>query len=135
MSYLGRNRVKRLFIFAAYDKDNIIDDYVVYFVKELARLGDVIFFSDCNLPDEELVKVKPYTVYRVGERHGESGDFGSYKRGFLYAQKNHLLSRYDWLIFCNDSVFGPFYDLQPIFERMERDNDDIWGFTKCNAPR
>ena len=35
--------VKRLAIFAGYDKDNIIDDYVVYYIKELKKIADIIY--------------------------------------------------------------------------------------------
>jgi len=125
--------MKRLFIFASYDKDNIIDDYVVYYVKELSRTGDVIFIIDNDLPDAELNKIEPYVLYCVAQRHGEY-DFGSYKRGFLYVRESHILPNYDWLILCNDSVYGPFYDLEPIFIKMERENHDVWGFTKNTKP-
>lgn len=32
-------KVKRLFLFAGYDKDNIIDDTLVWYLNELSKLG------------------------------------------------------------------------------------------------
>ena len=36
--------MKRLAIFAHYDKDNIIDDYVIYYLKELKKSFETIIF-------------------------------------------------------------------------------------------
>ena len=44
---------KRLFLFAAYDKNNVIDDTVVHYVKHLSSLGDVIFVMDNHLSQSE----------------------------------------------------------------------------------
>ena len=38
--------MKILTIFAGYDKDNIIDDYVVYYIKELKKIADIIYVAD-----------------------------------------------------------------------------------------
>ena len=51
--------IKRLVIFAGYDKDNIIDDYVVYYIKELRKIADIIYVSDCNMLESELEKISP----------------------------------------------------------------------------
>jgi lipopolysaccharide biosynthesis protein len=120
---------KRLFIFAHYDKDNIIDDYVIYYIKELLKVGDVIFVSDAELKDTEKDKINKIVIKIISENHGEY-DFGSYKRGLKFIIYNNLLEKYDWLVMCNDSVYGPFYPLRPIFEKMESKNADVWGLTK-----
>ena len=36
-------------VFAHYDKDNIIDDYVLDYLSKLSKVADVIFVSDNNL--------------------------------------------------------------------------------------
>ena len=36
----------RLFLFAGYDKDGIVDDALVYYVSALSKYGDVIVCMD-----------------------------------------------------------------------------------------
>ena len=109
--------MKILVIFAGYDKDNIVDDYVVYYIKELKKIADIIYVSDCDISDNELKKIDDYCLYIINGRHSEY-DFGSYKRGYLYAKENNLLENYDKIIFCNDSVYGPFFNLENIVNKM-----------------
>ncbi len=126
---------KRLVIFAGYDKDNIVDDYVVYYIKELKKIADIIYVSDCNMLDSELEKISGYCIHIINGRH-EEYDFGSYKRGYLYAKENDILKNYNYLILCNDSVYGPFFNLQDIVENMENKDTDVWGmfkFLKCEG--
>ena len=110
--------MKILVIFAGYDKDNIVDDYVVYYIKELKKIADIIYVSDCDMLESELKKISEYCIHMINGRHGEY-DFGSYKRGYLYAKENNLLQNYDKIIFCNDSCYGPFFDLENIVKKIK----------------
>ena len=121
--------MKRLAIFAGYDKYNTIDDYVVYYIKELKKIADIIYVSDCDMLERELTKISEYCIHMINGRHGEY-DFGSYKRGYLYAKENNILQNYDYLILCNDSCYGPFFNFQEIVENMENKNTDVWGIFK-----
>ena len=122
--------MKRLAIFAGYDKDNIIDDYVVYYIQELKKIADIIYVSDCDMLNSELEKISNYCIKIINGRH-EEYDFGSYKRGYFYAKENNILENYDYLIFCNDSCYGPFFNFQEIVQNMENKNTDVWGIFKC----
>ena len=121
--------IKRLVIFAGYDKDNIIDDYVVYYIKELRKIADIIYVSDCNMLESELEKISPYCIHIINGEHGEY-DFGSYKRGYIYAKEKDILKDYDYIILCNDSVFGPIFNLEEIVKNIENKNTDVWGIFK-----
>lgn len=121
--------MNRLIIFASYDQDSIIDESLVFLVKNLSTVGDVIFIMDNNVNYNELLKIDKFVFHTITGRHGEY-DFGSYKRGLLYALEKKILGNYDYVIFCNDSVYGPFYPLKNIFDRMESQLPDVWGFTK-----
>ncbi|KLI21930.1 lipopolysaccharide biosynthesis-like protein [Brachyspira hyodysenteriae] len=112
-----------LVIFAGYDRDSIIDDYVVYYIRELKKIADVIYVSDCDMADIELNKIKDFCIHIINGKHGEY-DFGSYKRGYLYAKEKNILQSYDHLIFCNDSCYGPFFNLMNIVNKM---NDYDFG--------
>ena len=110
--------MKRLALFAGYDKDGIIDDYVVYYLRELSKVADIIYVADCAMPKAELDKIYPYTIKAMAQYHGEY-DFGSYKRAYLYAKKHKILDNYDCLILCNDSVYGPFVTTNTLIDNSE----------------
>ena len=120
--------MKRLCVFAHWDRDNIIDEYVIYYLKALREVCQtIIFVSDSDLEPSELTKLDRIADYKIAQRHGEY-DFGSYKRGFLLAKEKAL--DFDELIFANDSCYGPFFPLKPIFDKMATQKCDFWGMTE-----
>ena len=122
--------MRRVVVFAHYDKDSLIDDYVVYYVKALKEAGcDVVFVSCKEIAQTELNKLNGLVIHTITENHDEY-DFGSYKRGFLYLKP--FLNNYDELIFANDSCYGPLYPISEVFEKMEKEDCDFWGITKNN---
>lgn len=121
---------KRLFIFAAYDKESIIDETLFYYIKQLSKLGDIIFTMDndeIDLIALNKIATLPNILSATAKSHGEY-DFGSYKRGYNYAKTHRILKNYDFIYLVNDSVFGPLFDLKPILEKMEAENaGNAWG--------
>lgn len=117
---------KRLFLFAGYDKNGIIDDALIYYVQNLATYGDVILCMDSDCDDTQIAKIKPFTIYAVATRHKEY-DFGSYKRCFQYARDNDLLKNYDIVYIVNDSVFGPMFNMDNIIKNIENLPTDAGG--------
>ena len=120
---------KNIAIFAHFDVDNLIDDYVIYYLKELGKVAaDIVFVSDCDLNNEEKDKISNLCIKIISTKHGEY-DFGSYKRGIECVKDN--LNNYDNLIIANDSCYGPIKPLLPIFEDMSlRVDVDFWGMTQ-----
>lgn len=120
---------KRLFLFAGYDADGIIDDSLIHYVRALAKLGDVVLCMDSNCNKPQVQKLKPFVLHAIAKRH-EEYDFGSYKRAYIWAH-NHLdLSKYDFLYMVNDSVYGPLFPLRPYLETMESCNTNAFGLVK-----
>lgn len=113
-------------VFAHYDKNDIIDDYVIYYLSKLSEISSEIYFvSTATLPLRELSKIKKICK-KIILRDNVGYDFMSYKIGI-----NEIdLERFDNLILCNDSVYGPLYDLEKIFLEMEDSLCDFWGMTE-----
>ena len=120
------SKAKRLFLFAGYDKDGIIDDALIYYVSALSKHGDIIVCMDCDCADNETKKLKPYTISIIAKRHGEY-DFGSYKRAYQYADEHKLLKNYDVIYLVNDSVFGPLFNILKTLQNMEEKTTDASG--------
>lgn len=120
---------KRLFLFAGYDKDGIIDESLLMYVSAVSKFGDVVLCMDSDCPDSELNKLQDITLHAMATRHREY-DFGSYKRAYNWALENLDLSKYDFVYMLNDSMYGPLFDLSPYFEKMETPDWDAFGMVK-----
>lgn len=118
--------VKRLFLFAGYDKNGIIDDALIYYMEQLHKFGDVILCMDSDCKKTETDKVKRYCIHVIATQHGEY-DFGSYKRAYIFAQDNHILNDYDIVYLLNDSVFGPTINLYNTLQRAESSETNATG--------
>lgn len=120
-----------LCVFAHYDRDGIVDDYVVYYLSKLHGIGcEIVFVTTAGeLAKEEIDKIRPYCS-KVLERENFGHDFGSWKAG-LESVAN--LKAYDRVIIANDSVYGPIQSLEAVFEKMSGSGADFWGIT--DSPR
>ena len=119
-----------LAIFAHFDFNNLIDDYVIHYIKGLKEIAiDVIFVSDSDLNEDEILKIKSLTLAQICGKHGEY-DFGSFKRGIFFAKEHFSLESYDSLILANDSCYL-ISSLTKIFIKMEKMKSfDFWGMTQ-----
>ena len=116
---------RRIVLFAHYDKDGIIDDHVVNYLKCLQRIsGRILFVSDCELRPSEARKLKGIAEVVFASHHGEY-DFGSWSRGF--AALNYDLSDWDELVIANDSCYAPLFPLERVFRMVGP--CDFWGAT------
>jgi rhamnosyltransferase len=117
--------MKRLIILSHYDRDNVLDPYVVKVVKALRDYSSkFVFVTTSKLDSWEIDGLKNYKI-DVIERENVGFDFMSYKVGVL--QSN--LQDYDEVILCNDSLYGPLRPLDKFFEEMEKRDCDFWGLT------
>ena len=124
----------RCAVFAHYDVDNIVDDYVLYYLEELAKAVDyIVFVSDSDLSTEESLKVSAITDLQIIGRHGEY-DFGSYKRGYHLLKKMNI-HQYEELVFCNDSCYGPLSPLSEVWNKAATIPAEFWGLTWGTDPK
>ena len=124
------NQKRRLVIYAAYDADGFVDKADIYYIRALQEIADnIIYIADNELIAGEAEKISKEVCYIKAEKHGEY-DFGSYKRGFMYAKEYGLLEDIDELILCNDSCYAPIYPFKSIFDKMQNEQIDFWGITE-----
>jgi len=121
---------RRLAVFASFNKNAEIPDYVVFYLSELKKVVDgIVFIADNPLKAGEAEKIKPYAFHIHAHRHGQY-DFGSYKEGIDYLTEHKFLDAAYELIICNDSCYGPFYPLSSLFQTMQKSDSDFWGITQ-----
>lgn len=121
---------KRAIVFAHYDIHNMVDEYVYFYLQALrVYASKIIFVSTVHkLSDLELNKLKKY-VDDIIIRENIGYDFMSFKMGLESLE----LSHYDEVVLCNDSVYGPVYPLEKMFEKMSKSTCDMWGVTANEA--
>ncbi|MBO4683544.1 MAG: hypothetical protein J5611_03140 [Alphaproteobacteria bacterium] len=120
---------KRLFLIAGYEASGKITPAMVHLVREFAKYGDCILTMDSDCVDSETAKIQPFCKYVSALRHGEY-DFGSYKRDFIWAKNNLNLIDYDFVYLINDSMYGPFFDMDEYFDKMESFGTDAFGMVR-----
>lgn len=122
----------KIAVFAHYDKNNQIKSYVLYYLQALRQVCDeIIFITTSCLSDIELSKVS-LLCSNVISRENIGHDFYSYKVGINTISD---LSKVEQLILCNDSCYGPIFDLKPMFQQMNVSNDDFWGISALSRPQ
>ena len=117
--------IRRICLFAGYDPDGLVDDYVVDYLRELSRYADIYYLADSDMQPGELQKLSEWTRGAWSERHGEY-DFGSYSRLAKQRVGWETIEQYDELILANDSCYL-LRDLQDVFAAMDARTCDWWG--------
>lgn len=116
----------RIAIFTHYDQRGRVADYVHYYLDALVAAGfRIVFvtnspqFGQENLP---ILKTKCALILR---RRNIGHDFGAYRDGLSMLPD---LGTLEQLLFANDSVYGPLFDLDTVLSRCN-DRAAIWGIT------
>lgn len=119
---------RRLVLFASFDKDGLVRNYVVSYLRKLKAVAErIVFVADNTAEQTERDKLNGLADIAIFQPHGEY-DFGSYKRGLTAARESGLLNDCDELILCNDSCFavGGF---ERAFDEMGKRDCDFWAMT------
>ena len=122
------NSAKRACIYFIYDKDGIIDDYILY---QLRDLRENVSFIHCvlngNLTEEgrELLSEIADEVY---VRENKGNDIGAYRAAIAYIGWEKLAG-YDELLLMNNTCFGPVYPFREAFDWAKQQDFDFWGLT------
>ncbi len=117
--------IKRIALFAHYDRDGLIDDYVIYYLQGLQKVAQsILFVSNCELAAGEAAKLEGLAELVFAGKH-DTYDFGSWKIGFEHIGYN--LTGWDEVIIANDSCYGPITPLEDLFARLEKTEWDFWS--------
>jgi len=114
-------------VYAHYDREGAIHDYVVEQVRQLAGAGfRVTFVSNARRMSEEAVAaVRPFCREMIWRRN-LGLDFGAYKDGIAAIGD---LGACDRLALMNDSIYGPFFPLREVLNAANPAVCDLWGIT------
>lgn len=117
--------MNRLALFSFYNKSGTVNAYVYYYIEQLSKAADVVFIANGSLSPDSIRALEKRGC-QVCVRDNKGFDFGAWK-DFMFSHDSHFFSRYDELILCNSSCYGPVYPFHAIFDEMERRSCDFWG--------
>lgn len=124
--------MKRLSIFLYYDKDGVVDDYVYYFLNKLKEHSDELCVVVNEPLNDEGIKGLEKEADKLIIRKNIGYDSWAYKEAIEYYGYENL-KKYDELVICNYTFFGPIYPLSELFQNMEKRGCDFWGINRHPA--
>lgn len=126
LSYADRaDPLRRICLFAGYDVDGLIDDYVIEYLTELSKFCDIYYLSASQMRLGELDKLNGIVKNSWAIEH-DAYDFGSWA---LLAREYvgwNVIDTYDELLLANDSCYLV-RSLDNIFATMDTRECDWWG--------
>jgi len=117
--------MKRLVIYAHYDRESKVKGYVKFMLMALRPLAEkLVFVSTSVLTEAQINDVRPL-VDQVRRIPNIGYDVEMYRSTL----KEVPAADYDELVLVNSSTLGPVGNLGALVERMSADPCDFWGMT------
>lgn len=125
---LNKENVKRLIIYFIFDKDGIVDDYILYMLNALKEHStEIAVVVNGKLTVESREKLTTITPM-VMARDNSGFDVWAYKTIIDYYGWEKL-GQFDEVIMMNFTIMGPVYPLEEMFSAMNAKDLDFWGIT------
>lgn len=122
--------MNRLGICAIYDPQGIVDDYVLFLLKELNKVvSRLIVVVNGYVTANSHEKLKSYAA-EILTRENKGFDGGAYKDVFENYLTKEDVSNFDSVVLCNDTFYGPFYPFENVFSFMQPLDYDFWGLSR-----
>ncbi|MBV8787293.1 MAG: hypothetical protein JOZ00_11460 [Mycobacterium sp.] len=118
---------RTLVLFAHFDPQGAVDPYVAYYLNALHELGACIVFVSGSpvLAPESVTPIRSLCA-GIYTRRTLSFDFGSWHLAWcILRQRGWSLDQFDRLVFANDSVFGPLFPLEEMWNSFH--DADMYG--------
>lgn len=120
---------KRLGIYFFFNKDGVVGDYVVYFLRKLREhCSEICVVVNAPLTPEGRGLLQENSD-RLLVRENSGFDSWAYK----YAIESYgyeVLKTYDELILTNFTSYGPIFPFNELFDEMSSRNCDFWGINR-----
>ncbi len=129
------NGCKRLAIFAFYDAEGVVDEYILHLLRGMRPACDKqVVVVNGGLTAESEAAVQG-CCDEILYRENVGFDISGYRDGFFHCLPLAKAEGYDEILFYNQTVFGPLYPLEELFRHMEAQDMDFWGLTRHKGAR
>ena len=122
---LNKKAKNRLGIYYFKDKDGIFDSSYAFLLEKISKHFDkLVFVYNGELSDISKKKILKFTDIILKCEKGYRPN--AYKLGynFLSTEEKEV---YDEILFFDNSLLGPFYSLDNMFDSMDKKDIDFWG--------
>lgn len=120
--------MNRLILYFFFDEAGIVDDYIVFMLKELKKKSSkILFVVNGFIVEDSKNKIVQY-VDDILVRKNFGYDVWAYKEGIEYL-KYEELKKYDEFVMMNYTNFGPIYPFDEMFDKMDQESIDFWGLS------
>jgi len=124
----GTPQHSRALVYAHWDRDGIVDPYVIHALRQYRAVVDRIVFVSTH-----YTNVSPELTLLADEvivRDNEGFDFASWREGLLRLDT----AAYDEILFTNSSVYGPLWPITGCLAAAAARKSDLWGMTVSLEP-
>ena len=121
--------MKRLGIFFFYEKNGDVDDFITYYLADLAKnLTDLVVVCNGKLSAQGRAAFSQFTD-NIIVRENKGLDVWAYKTA-LDSYGWDKLSEFDEIVMTNSTLMGPVRPLKEMFDAMAENQDlDFWGLS------
>lgn len=134
MPSIASANAERLGIFCFYDRNGHAAKFVKVFLDALMpHLKDLVIVVNGKLDDETRSLFSGYTD-EIIVRENKGLDVAAYRQAILSLGWDRLAT-YDEVLCLNDTVMGPVYPFQEMFDVMDARDVDFWGITAYAGER
>ncbi len=120
--------MNRLVIFAYFEKTGELKESTKYLLRQLSDIANRIIIvvngGLSSLSREEMGAFSGEVITRDNIGY----DAGGYAEVILDYLSESEMCKYDEVVLCNDTFWGPFLPLTDIFNDMNNKKIDFWGF-------
>ncbi|MGN0973048.1 MAG: rhamnan synthesis F family protein [Aristaeellaceae bacterium] len=127
-STLEQANVKRLGIFTFYEKDGVVDGYVLYFLEHLVKLTERLVIVVNGKLSTDGRKALQKITGEIVLRDNTGFDAWGVREGLMHVGLKKVAG-YDELIVANDTNFGPVLPLEDMVNTMAARKVDFWGIS------
>lgn len=121
---------KRICIFVFFDKQGIVDGYVIFLLAELMKeIDELVIVVNGFLRDGECDKFSRFSS-KIFYRNNQGLDAGGFKEGMCKFVGWDYLKQFDSILLMNNTFYGPFYPFAEMFNEMDNRKLDFWGITQ-----
>ena len=126
------DRMKRLAIAFFQDERGIVDDYMIFLLREIRKhCSKIILVANGPLDPGSEAAVKT-VVEEILIRPNEDFNVGGYQAG-LNSAGYRTFQEYDEILLFDHTFYGPIYAFSELFSAMETRPCDFWGITAHKA--
>lgn len=128
------SNINRQGIFFFYDPEGIVDDYIIYYLKNMIpHFKNILVVCNGKLMPEGRKRLEELDHITVLVRKNKGFDVWAYKTGIEYLGWDRLQNEIDELIMFNFTIMGPVDSFDDMFLEMDQRDLDFWGVTIHNG--